>query len=117
MTAQDQPNDNSGMDDKPDKRGGGTAAGMVTIAVLLVLPLLYVLSVGPVAWMATNEGMDASWIPMAEVIYRPLEMAAEFPIVGDVIQGYVGLWVPQPPVSLPPPAAVPAPTQATPSGS
>jgi hypothetical protein len=69
LTAHAQPNDNSGMDDKPTKRGGGTAAAIVIIAVLVVLPLLYVLSIGPVARMANNQSINPSWMPVVDVIY------------------------------------------------
>ena len=90
---------------------------MVIVAVLLVLPLLYALSIGPVARLADNQSIDPSWMPVLEVIYRPLEWSADLPIVGTVIIGYVGLWVPQSqPVYAPPPAANLSPAPA-PAGS
>jgi hypothetical protein len=108
------PGDNPGMDDKATKRGGGAVA-IVLVAVLVLLPMLYVLSVGPVAWMITGGRIDPSWKPAVDVAYTPLEWVAEHvPVVGPAIQGYVELWVPvmQPIYTSPPAATIPAPATA-----
>ena len=83
--------DNSDMDDKPTKRGGGTAVMvLVLVAVLIVLPMLYMLSVGPAVWMATSGRMNPKTL---NAIYSPVEWTAKrIPGGGDALLWYVRWW-------------------------
>jgi len=58
LTPPAEPGNNPGMDDKTTKRGGGAVAVVVLLVVLVTLPLLYVLSAGPVVWMVNNDWID-----------------------------------------------------------
>ena len=120
MTALAKPDDNPYMDEKPTKRErGGAAVVMVLVALLVVLPLFYVLSIGPVAGM-----LDAGWIPRRceptlEVVYSPLIWTANnVPTVESVFTSYIHLWVtPNEAVYTATPTAVVPPPTPAPSGS
>jgi hypothetical protein len=95
LTTQVRSDDNSSMDDKPTKRGGGAAVVLVLIAVLIVLPMLYVLSTGPMVWMVHNGLISTSLVPILSVIYAPLEWVAHnVPVIGPAIENYVSWWRP-----------------------
>lgn len=99
-------------DDKATKSGGGTVLAVVLVAVLVVLPMTYVLSTGPVVGLVAGGYIDPAWLPTVEVAYGPLEwVAINVPGVGHAIQGYVDWWVPEvEPIYVTPPAATnPAP--------
>jgi hypothetical protein len=111
------------MDDKPTKRGGGTLPVVILLVVLILLPMIYVLSVGPAVWMATSGRMNPRTL---EAVYWPLEWTANnVPVAGPAIVRYVELWDPQvqPVYSVPPGAptpstgAIPTPAPASPPGS
>ena len=109
------------MNDKATKRGGGAVVVMALVAVLVLLPLLYVLSVGPVARLADNGLIDQKWQTVFGVIYWPLDWTAEnVPVVGPAIIGYVEWWQPPQPIYSAPTlpvttsAPTPAPLPATP---
>jgi hypothetical protein len=79
---------NHGMSERDEKRGGaGCAIGLVVAFVLL--PLLYVLSVGPAILVAKA-------IPSAEgflqVIYWPLLLLHEYEPAKTVLDWYVAFW-------------------------
>lgn len=85
--------DNPGMDDRPDKRGSGAVA-IVLVAVLILLPILYVLSVGPVAWLDSNDSLNEPMHSVAVIVYFPLSWAVNngVPIVGPALAAYVEWW-------------------------
>ncbi|MCI0358688.1 MAG: hypothetical protein L0211_09415 [Planctomycetaceae bacterium] len=102
------------MNDKATKRGGAAVA-IALMAVLVLLPLLYVLSVGPFVWMAGSGWIGQSWMPVAETVYEPLNWAAnDVPVIGEAIQSYAKWWEPPMPGVVPPAASVPA-TSAVPT--
>lgn len=76
------------MSERDEKRGGsGCAIGCLLVGLLL--PVLYVLSLGPVAWLV--NGKDSfQWLVM---IYIPLGVLADncHPF-GDALQWYIELW-------------------------
>lgn len=79
------------MDDRPnsdDKRRGSAAVLITTIVILILcLPLLYVLSLGPAVWLVNHEYLDLS---LAQRIYWPLEMVVErFDWLQPAVQWYV----------------------------
>ena len=81
---------------------------LVLIALLIVLPMLYVLSIGPASWLINSGRIDQSWIRAIHAAYWPLGWTAgNVPVIGPAIVSYAELWVsPQP---TPTAAAVPAP--------
>ena len=76
------------MEDDREKRGGAGCA--ITGVVLILLPMLYVLSTGPVAWLA-NGNPSLRWV---DTIYYPLGMLAKHcEPFRDSFEWYVRLWV------------------------
>jgi hypothetical protein len=107
------------MDDKPTKheRGSGMAV-VVTLAVVLILvPVLYVLSIGPAAWLVNTGRLNGDEGSVTVRFYTPLIWAAECcPPVDDSLQWYVSFWEPPrapqvvvPNLSPAPPVAAPVP--------
>jgi hypothetical protein len=71
------------MSEHDEKRGGsGCAIGLVL--AFLFLPVLYVLGVGPAAWL-DFQFPQPSGVPLIRAIYAPLELAAEFQPIRDAI--------------------------------
>ena len=94
------------MDDKATKRGGGAVVVMALVAVLVVLPILYVLSIGPVVWLAQSGFISPSLGYPLEFVYSPLKWVADnVPIIGPAINGYVELWRPAPSAPIAPSAS------------
>jgi hypothetical protein len=74
------------MSEEREKRGGGCAA--LVVAVLVLLPLLYVLSTGPVICLIHHE-----YIPNVQ-LYRPLQWAGNHCEPFDkTLRWYVSLFV------------------------
>lgn len=77
------------MSERDEKRGGaGVAIGC--LLVLLFLPVLYVLGLGPAIWTSRRS-------PAAEsdfrILYYPLEAVHNhLGPVGDLLDRYVELW-------------------------
>ena len=70
---------------------------VVLVALLVVLPMLYALSVGPVVWLdgGTGRFTENEYVIAA---YFPLIWAAEScPPVERLWTGYISLWEPSPP--------------------
>ena len=83
------------MDDKVTKRGGGIVVVLVVVCVLVVLPMIYVLSLGPVVWLAHSGFISPTLAPALEFVYSPLKWVADnVPILGPAINGYVEMWRP-----------------------
>jgi hypothetical protein len=57
-----------GMSEDRQKSGGGTGAIMLVVAILALLPILYVLSAGPVIWLIMHGYL--SNVPSLEAIQR-----------------------------------------------
>src|SRR5262245_24663217 len=88
------------------------AAAVVAVLILLFLPLLYVLSIGPAVWMHDRGMMSPTVTQCADTIYSPLEWASSKSSVSErIIMGYIEWWrPPQPAVPVAPPApSVPLP--------
>jgi len=65
--------------------------------IILCLPLLYVLSVGPVSALASRGTPSSASL---DTIYKPLHLLAdEFSPAERLLTWYVGLWVATPPES------------------
>jgi hypothetical protein len=77
----------------PGSRGGGGVAAVILLFVALLLPVLYVLSVGPVLYFAAQRGFE-SYEATADTFYWPLvELCEAIPALGDVVNRYVDWWV------------------------
>jgi hypothetical protein len=101
------------MEEK-SKRGG--AAVVFALAVmLLVFPLVYVLSIGPVARMLDERWIPQSWEPMLEFAYAPVLWTADSsPAAESVFTGYMEMWVrPNQGYAAPPPNLVSPPVVPT----
>src|SRR5262245_55452630 len=83
--------DNSDMEEKPTKDGSGSGPVLVVATLLVALPMLYVLSIGPMAWLDSKGLFSESAHTGLEYFYFPLAMVAnnEVPILGPAIQSYV----------------------------
>ena len=79
------------MGERDDKRGGsGCAIGCV--ALLILLPVLYVLSVGPAAWFDSLLPQPTG-SPILRASYTQLEYLAEnCEPIGTAIRWYVSFW-------------------------
>jgi hypothetical protein len=82
-----------GMEEKREKRGG---AGAITLvgAILVLLPILYFLSAGPIIWLAWKD-----CLPLRPVMffYSPLhDLGQHCEPFGRLIFGYESLFVPPP---------------------
>jgi hypothetical protein len=83
------------------------AGALVVALVLILLPLFYVLSVGPAVWLF-SRGLVSERV--LAVLYAPVELAGEYsPLFMRIMQPYVNWWA-GPPRAAPTP--VPAPTPA-----
>jgi len=97
--------------------GGGVGIAVAVVGLLLLLPALYFLSVGPAVRL-----IYAGWLgeSTAEVVYKPLILLSDsWSPAESVLSAYVELWEPPTAVlSVPPnapmPTYVPPPPYATP---
>ena len=75
---------------------------LVLIAILVVLPMIYVLSAGPIVWMVHGGFINKSLVPAIGMIYAPLEWVAHnVPVIGPAIDNYVQWWIPKQSVLTP----------------
>ncbi len=75
------------MDHKENKAAGAT----IIVVVLLLLPLLYLLSIGPALLMAKNGVITSDQLHAA---YAPLPWLVEkVPFLDSAIESYLWLWV------------------------
>jgi len=77
------------MDD--DRNRGGMAGPILSVcALLLFLPLLYVLSCGPAVALVTRGYLSRGSF---DVAYYPLSLAARnFTWIGQILESYAQLW-------------------------
>ena len=88
------------MNDEPTRRSSKTAANA---AILVALPLLYVLSVGPVFYLL--DVTQWSWrhprlMKSIVTMYSPLRPLFEHPFLGPPFQRYTQWWLELPNESL-----------------
>ena len=75
------------------KSSGGRAIAAVVIAVI-GLPIVYVLSVGPAAWLSVNNYLSPQMEHMLEAFYFPLAWAVNnSEWASSVMIAYMSLWV------------------------
>jgi hypothetical protein len=77
------------MSERDEKRGGsGVAIGC--LLMLLFVPLLYVLSVGPAVWLVEHYPATEYAI---NILYTPLSLVAEsFSPVKAFFEWYIDFW-------------------------
>jgi hypothetical protein len=81
------------MNERPTKRGGGAVAVMALVAVLVLLPLLYVLSIGPVAYLSERGLIEYRAGSPIVLFYVPLFWATrQSELFHDVLTWYIELW-------------------------
>jgi|SRR6185436_9637310 len=100
-------------DDREKGRGGSGAVILCVLAVLFLLPVLYVLSCGPAVALMTRGYLSEEAF---DVTYAPLRVAVQASPkwIGQPLEWYADLWAaPPPPVQVPPGSVVtPNPTPA-----
>jgi hypothetical protein len=99
------------MDDKGVKRAAGGAAIVAVVAVVFVLlPLFYLLAIGPIVWLHERGLVSVEPGSVIATAYYPAEIAAEHcQPFARAIETYVSLWQrTAPPVQVAPYVA-PAP--------
>ena len=76
-------------------KGAGAAAAAWAVLAALLLPALYVLSVGP-AILAVNRGRGQEWVrrslPALERFYRPVEWLHDETPLKRPLEGYLNWW-------------------------
>ncbi len=74
-------------DDAPEKSG---KTWLYVVGILVSLPLLYVLSTGPMVVLVARKVVPE---PVLETFYAPLGWVAEHTGSDDLIEGYIGAWL------------------------
>jgi hypothetical protein len=113
------------MEDKPVKRALGGPAIVAAIVVLFVLlPLVYLLAIGPIVWLHERGLVSVEPRSVIGRVYYPAEFAAQHCTPFRLaVETYVSLWRrPEPPVQwapapLPAPPTVAAAPNAAPSSA
>ena len=80
------------MDEQEIKQGGGgTGPVLILAAMLLLVPLLYVFSIGPVVWLDSQVNFSEQTGVVLRAIYAPLiwAMESELPVIGPATTAYV----------------------------
>ena len=74
---------------RPEDKRGGTGCAIGLVLVFMFLPVLYVLSIGPVNLLVENNA-SLRWIGL---IYFPIGLLAEYcPPFGTALDWYMQLW-------------------------
>jgi hypothetical protein len=80
-----------GMGKEPTKQNGGTVA-IAIAGVFAVLPALYVLSIGPVYWLAMTGYIDPGF---SGRLYSPIiQLCEEGSALYPLLRSYLDLWAP-----------------------
>ncbi len=79
------------MDEKQNRQGGSAGPVLIVAAILILLPVFYVLSIGPMAWLDSKGLFSETTHTVLECFYFPLALAVEneVPIVGPALMNYV----------------------------
>lgn len=76
-----------------EKKSAGTPLTILAL-LILVLPFLYVLSIGPAAGLATRGYIDAENNTL-KMFYAPIAWSVDnFPVCRVILEPYVKLWMP-----------------------
>ena len=77
------------MDSQPGRRQSGA---VVAIAIAILLPILYVLSIGPVVMFVEMTGTEQELGPVLRVVYYPVVWLYENTLLQDPLEAYIGFW-------------------------
>jgi hypothetical protein len=67
----------------------------VIIGLMLLMPVLYVASTGPVRWLVERNWISEPTGEYLQYVYLPIMIACEaFPFVEELLGAYTSLWVP-----------------------
>ena len=71
--------------------------------MLVALLVLYVLSIGPLAWMNNRGWIRREWHPILSWTHAPVMWTIDnkVPIIGRALDSYVRLWLPSEPPKTP----------------
>ena len=73
-----------------ERTGRRTAVSFAVVTVLLLLPILYALSSGPLLWLTVNRRFPA-WL--WNTVYRPLTFCRDVvPGFHELFQAYLDWW-------------------------
>jgi len=102
LTAKRGTDDNSAMADSDARRFGGSTAILVAlVAILMLMPLLYVGALGPLVWLHSTGRITVEENSLVAKAYRPLEYVADkCPPLQTAVEGYVALWYTEEPPAL-----------------
>ena len=78
------------MDSQPGHRRSGAA---VAIALVILLPILYVLSIGPAVMFVGITGTEQQLGPVLEVVYYPVLWLHDNTWLRGPLETYIELWV------------------------
>lgn len=75
------------------EKHSGSSIAVTVVVVLLLLPLLYALSIGPVAWLIDHKLITEESNSFLIALYWPLQVAADLsPAFERTITWYIRLW-------------------------
>lgn len=77
------------MDEPPAKSRSSSAAWS---ALIVVVPLIYVLSVGPVAYVALRLSMYNAAVAQARTFYAPVIWLHDHTFLKEPLNGYLEWW-------------------------
>ena len=81
------------MDERSTNRTVRPLGVLLLSLLLLLLPILYVLSIGPVFGMVQSGWIGKSWLPAIETFYSPLRLAVVYiPGFDILLSEYQRLW-------------------------
>ena len=78
-------------EDREAGRSGGGGRLIVVLLIIFLLPVLYVLSIGPVARLEQETGFPS--VDTLRIIYAPVVWLYHHTFLDDPIDWYVALWV------------------------
>jgi len=86
------------MDKDPERERSGIGRAMIVIAILVALPVLYVLSIGPVGLFVVETGMEADGV---KAFYAPVVwLARNNATFGRLLKWYIDFWAAWPQIRL-----------------
>ena len=77
-------------DDRANRSESSWAFWLADTSAVLVL---YVLGIGPVAWLALHTGVEAEIAPVAMVIYAPVVWLYNHTFLQEPLDWYIHLWI------------------------